>query len=74
LLDQFDPAVLGPAFLGVVGCNGCKRTAPGGPQTGRGDAVVADERLKDRLGPVLGELYVAVAFFSTIRSYPFLTG
>jgi len=74
LLDQFDPAVLGPAFLGVVGCNGCKRAAPGGPHTGRGDAVVADERLEDGLGQVLGELYVAVAFFSTIRSYPFLTG
>jgi hypothetical protein len=36
--------------------------------------VVADERLEDGLGQVLGELYVAVAFFSTIRSYPFLTG
>ena len=60
LLDQFDPAVLGSTLLGVVGGNGGELAAPVGSQAGRGDAVVADERLADGLGPVLGELDVAV--------------
>jgi len=50
LLDQFDPAVLGQAFFGVVGGNGSKRTATVGSQAGGGDAVVADERLEDGPG------------------------
>ena len=67
LFDQFDPAVLRPTVLGVVGHDGCKLTASEGPQTCSSDTVIVDQRLDDCLSPALGELDVAVHTAHVVR-------
>ena len=60
LFHQFNPAILRPPFLTVIGGNRSEWADPITFHPGSDDAVSADQRLHDSLRALLGKLHVGL--------------